>query len=154
MFDFIHVQFEEEYAHAAILFKEYADWLHIDLSFQHFDEELTALKRMYAAPQGTIILCKKEKMHIACVAVRPINAEIAELKRMYVKSDYQHNGIGQTLLKKSIKFAKEAGYQKIRLDTLNTMIPAMNLYEKNGFNKIPAYYNNPEPTAVYFEKQL
>jgi hypothetical protein len=34
------------------------------------------------------------------------------------------------------------------------MLPAMNLYIKNGFKEIPAYYYNPEPTAVYFEKTL
>jgi hypothetical protein len=34
------------------------------------------------------------------------------------------------------------------------MQPAMNLYKENGFKEIPAYYYNPEPTAVYFEKSL
>lgn len=154
MLDFIHVQLEKEYGQAAILFKEYAIWLNIDLSFQHFEEELTALKKMYASPQGTIILCRKDNVPVACVAVRPISKEIAELKRMYVKPDCQHNGIGQTLLNLSIRFAIEAGYHKIRLDTLNTMVPAMSLYEKNGFYTIPSYYFNPESTAVFYEKIL
>jgi len=54
----------------------------------------------------------------------------------------------------SLTFAKQAGYQTVRLDTLCTMIPAMTLYRKNGFMEIPAYYHNPIETAVYFEKIL
>lgn len=154
MFEYIFVQSEEEYNHAAKLFKEYAAWLKIDLSFQSFEEELRILKKMYAPPKGTIILCKSEFNYIASVAVRPKENDVAELKRMFVQPMYQHNGIGQTLLNKSIEFAKNAGYTKIRLDTLDTMIPAMELYQKNNFYKIPAYYHNPEPTAVYFEKLL
>jgi ribosomal protein S18 acetylase RimI-like enzyme len=88
------------------------------------------------------------------VGVRKIDESIAELKRMYVKPLYQRNGIGQSLLNESLTFAKAAGYNKIRLDTLEHMVPAMNLYLNNGFYKIESYYFNPEPNAVYFEKQL
>ena len=73
---------------------------------------------------------------------------------MYVRPELQHKGIGTLLLQSALRFAKEAGYKKIQLDTLNTMLPAINLYKKNGFYEIPAYYFNPEPTAVYFEKTL
>ncbi len=154
MFDYIHVQSEKEYIEAAKLFKEYAAWLKIDLSFQSFEEELKTLKTMYASPEGTIILCKTDNEYMASVAVRPKENGVAELKRMFVKPPYHHNGIGQTLLNKSLAFAKNAGYKKIWLDTLDTMIPAMMLYQKNGFYKIPPYYYNPEPSAVYFEKIL
>lgn len=154
MFDYISVESEEEYTQAAKLFKEYAAWLKIDLSFQSFEKELITLKTMYASPKGTIILCKKETEYIASIAVRPLKNNIAELKRMFVKPAFHHNGIGQTLLSKSIEFAKAAGYETIRLDTLDNMIPAIQLYLKNGFYTIPPYYHNPEPSALYFEKSL
>ena len=152
--EYITVKNDDDYKIAALLFNEYANWLKIDLSFQKFDDELLSLKSMYGPSKGTIILCKSENEFIACVAVRPIDENIAELKRMYVRPSFQGIGIGEKLLELSLSFAKEAGYKKARLDTLNTMTPAMNLYIKNGFYKIPAYYYNPEPTAVYFEKEL
>lgn len=152
--EFITVKSDEQYRIAADLFSEYASTLGIDLCFQHFEEELQSLKIMYGPQKGTIILCKIDDNHLGCVAVRPIDDKIAELKRMYVRPQYQRKGIGIKLLELSLEFAKKAGYRKIRLDTLNTMTPAMNLYLSNGFKSIPAYYHNPEPTAVYFEKEL
>ncbi len=151
MHDYIIAGTDEDYRNAAKLFKEYAAWLNIDLSFQHFEEELQVLKTMYAAPDGGIILCKNNNDYIASVAIRKINHETAELKRMFVKSTYQGQGIGKNLLEKAIEFARCANYCCIRLDTLNHMLPAIKLYKQYGFYEIPAYYNNPNTTAVYFE---
>lgn len=150
----ILIQTKEEYEIAARLFREYANWLNIDLCFQHFDEELEHLQSMYAAPNGGIILSRFTGQYIGCVGVRKIDLQIAELKRMYVQPDFQRRGIGYSLLQDACTLAKKLGYKKIRLDTLNTMHSAIKLYTVNGFYEIPAYYYNPEATAVYFEKLL
>jgi putative acetyltransferase len=154
MMFFVTVTTDEEYAAAAGLFKEYAAWLNIDLGFQHFEKELNELKSMYALPDGGIILCKNENEFIGCVGVRRIDDTTAELKRMYIKDAYQNKGLGKTLLDAALAMAKKCGYESIRLDTLNTMISAMNFYKKNGFIETPPYYNNPIDTAVYFQKFL
>jgi putative acetyltransferase len=72
MIDYVRANADEEYMHAVLLFKQYALWLNIDLSFQHFDEELLELKKMYAAPTGGIILCKANDKFIGCVGIRKI----------------------------------------------------------------------------------
>jgi putative acetyltransferase len=154
MKEFITANTGKEYAAAAILFSEYAAAINISLDFQHFENELKTLRQMYAPPVGGIILCREEETHIACVAVRKINEEVAELKRMFVQPQHQGKGIGKILLEKSLALARQCGYSKIRLDTLNYMHPAIELYKANGFYEIPAYYHNPIPTAVYFEKLL
>ena len=152
--EYIIVNSPEEYQAAAKLFTEYAQWLGIDLSFQHFDEELQILETMYGPPEGGIILCKQDNEFIASVAIRKFADGIAELKRMYVQPAYQQSGIGKTLMENSIELAIACGYKKIVLDTLNDMIPAIRLYKKYGFAEIPAYYHNPNATVVYFEKVL
>lgn len=154
MFEYVFVETEEQYSTASLLFREYAQWLGIDLSFQSFEKELLEIKKMYASPKGMILLCRLKDEYIACVAVRPNEEYVAELKRMYVKPAFQQQGIGQELIQRALDFCKQAGYEKVRLDTLNTMTPAMRLYEKNGFVTIPAYYHNPFSEAVYFEKLL
>jgi len=154
MFEYILIETDAEYAEAAKLFTEYASWLNIDLGFQKFKEELTDLKSMYATPLGGIILCRNNQEFIASVAIRKIDTEIAELKRMYVKPAFQKRGIGKKLLEEAVLLASQSGYNKIRLDTLSNMTPAIDLYKRNGFYEIPAYYYNPESTAVYFEKTL
>lgn len=151
MADYIIAKTEEEYRTAALLFKEYADGLNIDLGFQHFEDELGLLKTMYTARYGGIILCKIENEFIACVAIRKINSQTAELKRMFVRPAFQGHGIGKILLLKAILLAKAANYSCIKLDTLSYMTAAINLYKQYGFYEIPAYYHNPNKTAVYFE---
>jgi putative acetyltransferase len=154
MIEIITANTESDYAAASILFKEYAAWLNIDLSFQKFDEELLQLKEMYSFPNGAILLSKNENVFTGCVAVRKKENDIAELKRMFIKDKYRKEGTGALLLQKALEMAVALRYKKIRLDTLDTMTPAINLYKKYGFYKIEPYYFNPEKNAVFFEKVL
>lgn len=144
----------EDFEQAQLLFQEYSQWLGIDLCFQHFEKELQELPVMYGPPRGILLLCQKHRQPVACVGVRAIDDHVAELKRMYVQPSYRKMGIAQDMLNAALEFAVMAGYEKIRLDTLESMLPAMSLYEKNGFVKIPAYYFNPEENAVYYEKDI
>lgn len=151
MINYIRANTDEEYEYAALLFKEYAAWLNIDLGFQHFDKELNEIKIMYAKPDGGIILCKTMNEYTGCVGIRKINSNTAELKRMFIKPAWQKQGIGKILLQKAVQLARGLNYKTIRLDTLNYMTPAIKLYKDSGFYEIPPYYNNPNATAVYFE---
>jgi len=152
--EYIHANTTEQYQIAANLFREYALWLNIDLGFQNFNAELENLKDMYAHPRGGIIIAREAGEDCGCVAIRKIDPEIAELKRMYVKPAARKMGIGHELLQRAIRMAKDLGYKKIRLDTLDSMVSAMNLYREHGFYEIPAYYFNPEKNAVFFEKEI
>lgn len=154
MFKIKTVHTEAEYAAASSLFKEYAEWLNIDLSFQNFEEELLQLKEMYSEPTGGIFLLQQENEFIGCVAIRKKGEGIAELKRMYIKPATRNSGAGTKLLEKALTAAKQLGYDLIRLDTLANMTPAINLYKKHGFYEIAPYYFNPEENAVFFEKEL
>ena len=71
----------------------------------------------------------KTKTPIACTAVRKSDKGTAELKRMYVKTGYRGHRIGVELLKRSLNMAKDLGYKKIRLDTLENMVKAQELYK-------------------------
>ena len=154
MFKIITVNTETEYAAASSLFKEYAEWLNIDLSFQNFEEELLQLKEMYSEPNGAIFLLQQAEDFIGCVAIRKKGEGIAELKRMYIKPTTRKTGGGTLLLEKALDAAKLLGYKLIRLDTLANMTPAINLYRKHGFYEIAPYYFNPEKNAVFFESKL
>jgi GNAT superfamily N-acetyltransferase len=154
MITYTLVQTPDQFKAAALLFNEYALTLNISLAFQHFDEELLALHEMYRAPSGGIILALDAHQYVGCVAIRKINAQQGELKRMYVKPTHRNKGIGKQLLEAATQLAKDCGYQYLKLDTLNYMHDAIAIYKNAGFYEVKAYYYNPEPTAVYFEKQL
>lgn len=152
--DYILASTKADYDAAATLFKEYAGWLNIDLCFQHFSEELAQISTIYAPPSGGIILVKAGEAYIGCAGIRRIDDSVAELKRMYVKPEFQHQGIGKSLLLETLAMATNLQYKKVRLDTLSRLEPAIKLYRQNGFYDIPAYYHNPEKSVVYLEKQL
>lgn len=154
MIDYFLAATDEDYEEAKVLFKEYAGAINIDLSFQHFDEELSEIKKMYSHAEGGIILAKNENEFTGCVAIRKFDKTVGELKRMFVKPRYQNFGIGKILLEHAIALAKKCNYKLIRLDTLNYMTPAIHLYKQYGFYEIESYYHNPINTAVYFEKKL
>ena len=154
MSSFLTATTASEYAAAGDMFRAYAAAININLDFQHFEEELSDLSKMYSPPQGGIILASDHESVIGCVAIRRINESEGELKRMYVSPEYQNKGFGKILLQKALLLARECNYEKVKLDTLNYMSAAIHLYQQAGFYKIPPYYSNPISTAVYFEIEI
>ncbi len=154
MSSFLTATTASEYAAAGDMFRAYAAAININLDFQHFEEELSGLSKMYSPPQGGIILARDHESVIGCVAIRRINEREGELKRMYVSPEYQNMGFGKILLQKALILARECNYEKVKLDTLNYMSAAIHLYQQAGFCEIPPYYSNPISTAVYFEIEI
>ena len=152
--EYLHATTSEHFEAARQLFTEYAAWLNVDLCFQSFDKELENLESMYVPPHGDLILCMNEGGYIGCVGIRLFSKDIAEMKRLYVKESARHGGIGRALIKEAEKSALAKGYTEIKLDTLNTMKPAVELYRKNGYKETGSYYNNPLEGVVYFSKKL
>jgi ribosomal protein S18 acetylase RimI-like enzyme len=136
------------------LFREYAASLEIDLCFQSFDEELTSLPGKYAPPAGRLSVALVEGKPAGCVALRPISGGICEMKRLYVRPQFRRRKLGRSLAGSVISAAREIGYDRMRLDTLSSMHAAIALYESLGFQRIPAYYDNPSNLAVFFELKL
>ncbi|MBI4245285.1 MAG: GNAT family N-acetyltransferase [Planctomycetes bacterium] len=140
--------------HIKYLFTEYAKSLGIDLSFQNFDKELSALPGEYISPDGRLLICKQDKTAIGCVALRKISKEVCEMKRLYVKPNFRKLGIGKSLVNKVINEARKIGYKQIWLDTLPNMKEAISLYNSLGFFTIKPYRNNPVKGAKFMGLNL
>ena len=136
------------------LFLEYAQSLDIDLSFQDFETELKLLPGKYGPPDGMIILVLINAKVAGCVALRKISTDICEMKRLFVRDKYKGLGIGRRLTNMIIEEASKLNYHYIRLDTLSTMIKALDLYKSLGFYEIEPYIYNPIKGARFMELKL
>lgn len=154
MFKIIHAQTRKHYRWAHKLFQQYADSLSFDLEFQGFSEELAALPGDYAPPKGCILLACKAEEIVGCVALRPLDGKICEMKRLYVLPAYRRQKIGLALAQAVIDEARRRGYAIMRLDTIESMTAAQALYRALGFRPIAPYRYNPLEDADYFELSL
>ena len=143
--------------HVAIvreLFREYAAGLSIDLCFQNFEEELATLPGSYAPPHGRLLVAKVGQQTAGCIALRPMEANVAEVKRLYVRPDFRRRGLGKALVARVLDEARRIGYRSARLDTLREMQNAIALYSAFGFEEV-APYRQGEPEGIcYFELKL
>ncbi|MGQ0833664.1 MAG: GNAT family N-acetyltransferase [Gammaproteobacteria bacterium] len=136
------------------LFREYAAWLGVDLGFQDFERELATLPGKYAPPDGCILLARIGGEVAGCVALRPLEPNVCEMKRLWVREAFRGRRIGERLSRAVMQRGAEIGYTVMRLDTLAHMVKAHELYRSLGFREIAPYYANPLPGAMYLEAAL
>lgn len=144
----------DEIAAVRALFLEYARSLGVSLDFQGFDQELATLPGCYAPPRGRLLIARQGADIVGCVALRPLDAERCEMKRLYLRPACRGHGAGRQLAESIIAAARAIGYRRMVLDTLAQMPAARALYASLGFREISAYYDNPLPGVLYAELDL
>ena len=139
---------------ARALFLEYAASLGFDLRFQDFDREVATLPGEYAPPRGVLLLAVADGRTVGCVALRPLDEQTCEMKRLYVRQEGRGRGIGRLLCTLLIAEAQARGYARMKLDTVPQMAAAIALYRALGFVPTDPYRYNPLPGAMFMELAL
>lgn len=139
--------------HGLIL--EYWEWLDFDPRFAGFEEDLKTLPGRYAEPEGCLLLARWDGEPAGCVALRKVESDTCEMKRLYVRPAFRGKAVGSALAARIIEEARHRGYISMRLDTLPVMTVAIGMYERLGFRNIPPYGAAPGgPGARYMELDL
>ncbi len=142
-------------AQARELFLEYAQSLGFSLCFQNFDKELAGLPGDYAPPEGRLLLAEYEDQLAGCVALHKLDSRVCEMKRLYLRPQFRGKGLGRALAERIIVDARQIGYQRMRLDTVEpVMKDAVAMYRKLGFKEIAPYRTNPIAGAMYMQLEL
>jgi putative acetyltransferase len=152
---FAHAESPTQIAHARELLLEYAQSLGFSLCFQNFEQELATLPGDYAAPYGRLLLADFERNLAGCVALHRLEEGVCEMKRLYLRPPFRGKGLGRALAERIICEARNIGYKRMRLDTVESVMKeAVEMYRRMGFREIPPYRPNPIPSALYMELQL
>jgi GNAT superfamily N-acetyltransferase len=143
-----------EIALSRSLFEEYAAGISVDLSFQGFATELAGLPGLYSPPKGRLLLALAGEEAAGCIALRPLDGTVCELKRLFVRPSFRGRGLGERLAQRIVEEARIIGYRTIRLDTLPSMHAAIQVYQTVGFQRCAAYYQTPLHGTVFMELEL
>jgi len=132
------------------LIREYVAWLNIDLSYQDFEGEMEKIESLFTPPAGQYTFAIINSKVAGGVGFKCINAETAEVKRLYVRPEYQGLALGKTLMNNLLEKLAGLGYKKVVLDAVPPTVHAKLLYESMGFYEIEPYFNNPTPNTKFY----
>ncbi|WP_312651290.1 GNAT family N-acetyltransferase [Aminipila sp.] len=134
------------------IFLEYSQIPDVDVCFDSFTEEMDSLPGLYSLPYGRLYLAYLGGNVAGCIALKPINDTVCEVKRLYVKPAYRSKGIAKKLLKKVMSEGKKQGYEEMILETLPCMKSAISLYESFKFNRLADVSKNNN--IIIYSKKL
>jgi len=148
------------------LLREYRAWLFdhvptdgtddpvLPVGLRRIDEEIMGLPGVYGRPRGEIVLAFRDREVVACGALREFEPKIGEIRRVYVRGDHRGPGFGPILTRALLDHAHSLGFERVRVDTLSTMVAAIQFYQDIGFRPIPSYWPHPVPGALFFEIEM
>ena len=150
----VEARTDKDFDEARTLFEEYAVDVAVDLCFQNFTHELAHLPEMYGPPRGCLLIARREATLVGCVGIRPLENDVCEMKRLYVRAAARGQKLGRRLTLAALEEARTRGFNRTVLDSLPSMHTAQELYRSLGFQSIKPYYTNPLPGVTYMELDL
>lgn len=106
-----------------------------------------------APPTGQFVVGRFEGKPAACIGLLVVDAESAELTRVFVRPEHRGTGGGGLLIAAAESAARAFGVRTIRLDTRNDLVEARGLYAKHGYREVPAFHRR-QYAEHWFAKEL
>lgn len=106
-------------------------------------------------PGGVYLLAYEDRLAVACGAIRPLEGGVAEVRRLFVTRSARRRGLARRVMRELEARALALGVTTLRLETGLRQLPAIRLYESEGFVRIAAFGEYVgDPTSVCFEKRI
>jgi putative acetyltransferase len=112
------------------------------------DLDLDDISGNYSCKGGAFFLCLVNGDIVGTSAVKYLNPDVCEIKRLYVRKDYRGRGIGFGLFQKALEYAGD-NFKHVKLKTDSSLKKAISIYLKSGFSIVKEGNG-----TVYFEKSL
>lgn len=108
-----------------------------------------------SVPGSGFVIGYLDQQPVACRAFRPLEREVCEFKRMFVRPEFRGRGLARMLLTELERLASEYGYSLARLETGDRQPEAIRLYERSGYFRIANFgIYIASARSVCFEKAL
>jgi putative acetyltransferase len=112
-------------------------------------QDIDEFQQAYFNNDGIFLVLTDDDQIIGTGAIRKIDDKICELKRVWLLFEYHGKGLGYQMIQELFAFAREKGYQRVRLETeRDAQSRAFDLYKRLGFYEIPRYSNHQDETAM------
>lgn len=117
------------------LFKEYSQIKGAEGCFVSFDKEISDLGGFYTG--GAILLGFEDEIPIACIAIRKMDNNKCEGKRLFIKPEYRGKGYARKMMNAMLEEAKKLGFKKLVFTTRpEVMAIGYGLYKRMGFEEL------------------
>ncbi len=147
-----------------MMIREYLDWTKSfgddsqrAPTFASVDRELETLPGVFAPPKGRLLVGTIDGQVGGCVALKPHDHGVAELKRLYVRPSFRGHNLGRLLVQALVDQARSCGYKRLILDSHKSMTQAHAIYRAFGFMDVPAPADFPDDLksiAIFMELDL
>jgi GNAT superfamily N-acetyltransferase len=121
---------------------------------EHMLADAERMPGWYVPPRGGLWLAAHDDVGVGCVALRPLDENAAEVKRMFVEEAWRGRGVGRALMETVVAGARERGYTTLRLGTLADMTAAQGLYASLGFRPVERYRQDELMDTLFYELPL
>jgi putative acetyltransferase len=112
-------------------------------------QDMDEIERTYFVNDGIFLVLSDDDQIIGTGAIRKIDDETCELKRLWLLFEYHGKGLGYRMIQELFTFARQKGYQRVRLETeRDSQSRAFDLYKRLGFYEIPRYSDHQDETAM------
>ena len=162
MAEIFQVETDEHKAHVRELYWEYIEYVR-QMIVQEFgvdfevapivERDMNELYKL-SPPHGRLFLIQLDDQIAGLGGLRQIGEGIGEIKRMFVRPNFQSRGLGRRLLELLIAEARQVGYKKVRLDVGSYAESAEKLYRSTGFSNIMPYPESEAPLEVHSKWQF
>jgi len=136
------------------IFHEYALSASVSLEFQDYEAEFSSLPGKYAAPEGCLLLAWHQERVVGCGALRKVDSNTCEMKRVYIRPEGRGTGLGRQMVLRILEEARTKGYSRICLDVLPEFKAATHIYESVGFTPSAPVTFNPVPGTQFLGLNL
>jgi GNAT superfamily N-acetyltransferase len=108
-------------------------------------KDMDDIQRNYFDNGGIFLVMTDDDQLIGTGAVRKLEDKICELKRLWLLTEYHSRGLGYRMMQELLLFAREKGYERIRLETDPVYQKrAVEFYKRLGFYEIPISNATPD----------